>query len=134
MNTLKLADNGVGVSVFPRANQPRDRLPPHSSSTMPGRKAKTRTLTKIDPDTLSSGARAFSQHGTSNTAARVTTTINPTPRPATLPEAIPFNVDPSNVVSESSGDEGNGEGGAREYYIARVRAFSFPGRVDSPQH
>jgi hypothetical protein len=101
---------------------------------MPGRKGKTRTLTKIDPDILTPGARAFSQHGTSNVAARVTTTINPTLRPATLPEPIPFDVDPSNVVSESSGDEGNGEGVTREYYIARVRAFLFPGCVDSPQH
>ena len=100
---------------------------------MAGRKARNKTLTKIDPETLTLKAHAFSQHGTHDTAARVTTTIDPAVRPATLPEPILFNADLSSFVGDSSGDEGDSEGVSREYYIARVRVFLFTGRVDSPQ-
>ena len=135
----------ITAGLFPRADQPRDRLPVHSSdsSTMAARKGKTKTLTKIDPDTLKIKAYSFSQHATAtgHRPTRATTSINPTVRNAApLREPVVFNPDPSNFVGDSSGDEDGSEGVSRDYYIARVCPFYplsastlSPERVDSHQ-
>ena len=94
---------------------------------MATRKGKTKTLTKIDPDTLGLKAYSFSQHATATgrRSTRATTSINPTVRnaPAPPPEPVVFNPNPSNFVGDSSADEDDSEGASREYYIARVCFF-----------
>lgn len=74
------------------------------------RKAKTGTLTKIDPRILKIKPLAVSQHSTGR-GARVTTTVNPVKPPelATPPQGLIFGADPSNFTEDYLGDDGNDE-------------------------
>lgn len=89
---------------------------------MPKRKAKTETLTKIDPSTLKYKPPAVSQHS-DDRGTRVTTTLNPVQPPlfATLPEPV-FSADPSHF-GENHPDDGDDNDASGGYYSTQVRAL-----------
>lgn len=96
------------------------------------RKAKSETLTKIDPSTLKLKPLAVSQHATGN-RRRVTTTLKPIRPPLATPLPDPgiFNAEPSNFTEQDldHGDEGglgDEEAILREYFTGPVRSFFFP--------
>ena len=84
------------------------------------RKAKNKTLTKIDPGTLKSKPLAVSQHAT-HKGTRVTTVINPVSQ-SPLPSIDPlgFDLDLTNFNEEHLGETISEEDVSRAYYVSRV--------------
>lgn len=85
------------------------------------RKARNRTLTKIDLSTLKFRPAAVSQHATQS-GTRVTTSITPVRQPPAPPiDSIDFDLDPTNFDGEHSEDNLAEEDVSRAYYVTRVR-------------
>ena len=100
---------------------------------MKKRKSKSKTLTKIHPNTLKLKPACVSQYAACN-GRLVTTAINPIPQPpapqqpAPQPPALPvdslgFDLDLENFNGEHSEEDIDLEDVSRAYYVTRVCSY-----------